>query len=299
MNIRSWSRARIAAMAVASLLLPAPGAFIAQAQPAANAQTRASIETDLVEVQALDRLIDYYRVSLREPGEALAPLRNSKGGIDIDASWRKAVDGVFAAGGFARKLAQHQAAALSEAEAREIVSFRRSSLGGKLTAAEVTSPFPPEKLGDTAYLLGELDKSRRALGKDKVRAKILADLLQAAGGGAVQAELMLTITRGMSIGMAHATPDGQGRPAEADIIEATEGLRPKFIAMMGAIATSSLALSYRQLTNAELRAYLEHLKSPLGRKNIAGVVKSLAIVLNQASTEIGRAFGRELNAQRS
>lgn len=142
MNIRSWSRARIAAMAVASLLLPAPGAFIAQAQPAANAQTRASIETDLVEVQALDRLIDYYRVSLREPGEALAPLRNSKGGIDIDASWRKAVDGVFAAGGFARKLAQHQAAALSEAEAREIVSFRRSSLGGKLTAAEVTSPFP-------------------------------------------------------------------------------------------------------------------------------------------------------------
>lgn len=110
---------------------------------------------------------------------------------------------------------------------------------------------------------------------------------------------MLTITRGMSIGMAHATPDGQGRPAEADIIEATEGLRPKFIAMMGAIATSSLALSYRQLTNAELRAYLEHLKSPLGRKNIAGVVKSLAIVLNQASTEIGRAFGRELNAQRS
>lgn len=271
----------------------------ARAQVVVKTEVRDGLLRELIEAQSLDRLQGLWRLSLREPGDALAPLRQSTTTVDVDAAWRKAVDGVFERPDVSRSLAERQVQELSEAEIRQVLAFRRSSLGRKVTEAEVTSPFPQDKLGDTAFIAAELGRAVRALAKDRARRTVLSNILQASGGGAMQAEILMTMSRGFAIGMALASPQGRGQMSIEDVMAFADRDRPKFIALMREIAVPSLALAYRNLTNSELSTYLAQLRSPTGRKNIAAVVKGLAVALNDASIAIGKAFARDVTAQRS
>jgi hypothetical protein len=260
---------------------------------------RATIAKELADVQALDRLMAVWRDSLREPGDGLAAMRTQLGATDAETAWRKAVDRAFANPRLVDEFARLQAEGLTQGEARQVIEFRRTPLGRKVTEAEVTSPFPKERLGDQAFIMAEIGRAASRLKKDQVRARVLAEIVKAAGGGGLQAEILMTLSRGFAVGMALAAPPGRARPSTEEIVALVEKDRPKFVALVRQVSVPSLALAYRNLTLAELQAYLARLRSPAGARNVSVVVKAAATVLNEASIEIGRSFARDIALQRS
>lgn len=266
----------------------------------AQAKSPAVTETEqaLIESQQLVRFIDTLRKSLREPADSLAEVRKQFPNSNADVAWRRAVDTVMGKRQLVIDIARRQAAHLTAEEARAVVAFRRTPLGRKLTDAEASSPFPDDKLADQRFVMSEMRKASQQLDKDKARQQLLAAIFEEAGGGAMQTELMLTMSRGLILGMATAASSNKPVPTSGDIDQMIEQQRPQFAQLMRTIALPSLALSYRKLSNAELQGYLDWLRSPVGKKNMAGVIKAIATLLSNAGTDIGRQFGKDLASQR-
>lgn len=286
----------LAVLALVLVALPAPGSSAQDARGAA-----ANIERDgqrLRDVQSLDAMAETWREAVREPGDTMQALQ-ARSNLDNPAdAWRRAVDKVFDPKGMAGELARAQAEGLTAPERRALIAFRETVLGRALTVAETTSPLPKEEMADQAKLGAALSRSRVELLKDGTRRKLIERLLAEGGGIAMQVELLMSLSRGVAVGVALAAPGGQPRESTAEILAEVEKERPAMTAMMKLVAPPSLQLSYAKQSNADLDRYVRFLTSPAGRKNTAIVLKTFTRLISERGLAIGEAFAKELATKR-
>lgn len=269
------------------------------AQQPTQSNKPASLMNGLIEAQGLDRLPNYWRVMLRTPGEDIARYRAIFPTVDVDAAWRVAVDQVLGRSGVPHAIATSLAQSLSEREARELIAFRRTALGKKITAAEVKPPFSEKQLSDPAYAIAEMFKTGLGLEKDSTRKKLIMDILQASGGAAAQIEPFDGMLQSAAASLLKSIPHERDRLALEDAQARGEMDRAKLSEISDVIAMSGLALTYKNLSNAELRAYLSHILSPIGQKSASVWMDVSAKIMRELGSEIGKVFGTAITVRRS
>lgn len=211
----------------------------------------------------------------------------------INAAWQAAVNRAFNAEGALSLIRQTIADSFTATELAEMVRFRETALGRKLSELEK----PPASEWDEQAFLAEVSRMRKVLAVDVRRRKMLEEITQAMGGVEAQVDVLTNISLGSALGAQTAQPEGQPRWMLDEIISMVEASRSTLRETLKPIVLYHNASIYKSLTRQELRAYRDVLVSDLGRRASRIGLDALNKAMRAQALSIGERFSREFNAQ--
>jgi hypothetical protein len=166
---------------------------------------------------------------------------------------------------------------------KQVIAWLEGPLGRRVTLVEESSSsqMTPEAMQE--YF--EREKENPASAK---RAKLIADLGTATNAAEIGASLIEAMSLGIAVGMDAAQP-AEKRIGIATLRERLRAVMPpdKVRANMAASLPGMYGFIYRDISDADLDAYLKFNTSPLGKRYNDAVTEALAEALTHASVRVG------------
>jgi hypothetical protein len=187
---------------------------------------------------------------------------------------------------------KHLSMALSNDEAANVVRWLSTELGARVTNLEEQANADPEKaqerLRNSRGFVDVLPAAR------KTRIERLEHDVEA-----VQTNVNVVIDTNIGIARGVAlTMKADGPSIDVDAVAAQiESQRAMLEGTLRPQVLAGLALTYQQLSDADLDAYLAFLESPIGRKYAAAGGMALEKALGDAALELGRQMAPQKSAQ--
>ena len=259
----------------------------------ATEDTRTGLAASLLKKAQTPDAIAAWRTMLLAPGALPDCGCGPEGQDKMDAAWRTAVDTTFDAPAVLAKMQQVFANAFSVEELTQMLAFRDSPLGRRVSALESAQSTLP---GGEERILAEIGAMRSELSRNPARRRLLEDITIALGGVDAQVDVLLNVSLGTAIGVGAATPDGRGRLTQEEIIAKVEAKRADLRKLLAPMVLYNNASIYKSLRIDELRKYHHVLASELGRKSSRVVAAAFSEVLRDQALAIGVRFAKELDA---
>lgn len=168
------------------------------------------------------------------------------------------------------------------------LAWLRSPLGREITRMETRASRPEA--------MAELETYARGLTGEPPSASRIAlidALIEATGGSEFGVDMALAAAHGVA-SAANATQPAAQRAPEAAIAAAIEAQRPAIERDLDAFIQISSLYTYRELSDAELSAYVDFARSDAGAWYHQAVVKELVRVIRQAAAGLGAVVAQEM-----
>lgn len=232
-----------------------------------------------------DRLFEDFGTTL-----AASPRQNGVGDERFRSIWEKCAADAFGSDALNRRLEESLVAGLSADEMAGIGAFLASPVGMKLAGLErATREIAPERQietlakGKTIYFV--LPEARR-LSYDEV--------MQLSGAEMTFAMLGESL-RGMALGL-HLSAKGDIELSwdeiDAEVTTKLAGLEESLVDA----TRSTLAYTYAGLSDDELAAYLDFLRTPATRKFYATMTTAIGSIIEETMFDIGQDVAARLGA---
>ena len=173
---------------------------------------------------------------------------------------------------------------LTVAERRSVLAFYDTPAGQRIRTLEEKASQPDAQPAIEAFA-----KTFMADPKNAERLKLYQQIDRATHGSILGTELGLRVAHATALGMANATR-GPATIDQAALEKQVESQRPQIAQQVQQVVLLTSAFTYRDLTVAEIKAYLKFLTTPATQKFSTVVLNSLT---NELATQ-ARLFGSEL-----
>jgi len=247
---------------------------------------------DLEQSRALLRLIGYdvaarqIETEFRNPPDRFPP--------EMRAAWRSAAEGRFRAEEILETAALGMENRLEPDEFTALEAYLGDGLGARVTALETAAQDPD----DAARIEAEKQAYLESLGSDfAARFDLLKECAQALQMVETSLALVLNVSYSISSGMV-ATGEVPGLTDEQDILETLAMQEPQIRAVVERNVIGTLAYTYRDLTDKELRAYTGFLQTEPARAIYSVMERAIEQVVRRDSRALGRDLIRLSRAER-
>ena len=237
---------------------------------------------DLQQARGLLRLIGFdvaarqIEAEFRHPPDRFPP--------EMRDAWRTAAEGRFRADEIFETAAVRMEGTLTPDEIAGLEDYLSDGLGARVTALEAAAQDPDNAAQVEAEKQAYLD----SLGSDFAeRFDLLEDCAQALQMIETSVAMVLNISYSISSGMM-ATGQLPGMTSEEDILASLAKQEPQIRAVVERNVLSSLAYTYRDLSDAELRAYTAFLQSEPAKAIYAVMDRAIEDVVRRDSRALGR-----------
>jgi hypothetical protein len=262
-------------------LLAAALALLLGAAPALHAQSGAALDLARTLV-ARSGLAEQLKSYPKQVDEEIAQARGKLPG-EVLVALREAAKLSYDAADLQRDIEHTLAADMPAADMREAIAWLETAAGRRITRAEEESSasMTPGNLQAYAESLRRAPPSARRAGQ-------LAGLIEATNAVAQSVHLMESIALGIAVGMDAVQPE-QNRVGLAALRERLEAAMPReqMREAMGAGLPLMYGYLYRKVSDADLAAYLEFNRSPVGTRYNDAVMKAFTDALTRASIGMG------------
>lgn len=249
-------------------------AALAPAQPADGA-----LAARLVERSGLARQLEEYPRQVREQME------QARGQVPeaLFAATRDAAMASYDPGALAAEIAGTLTKTLSRADIEQALVWLESGVGQRVTRAEEAAAASSSPAVLQAYA-AELE--RRPLPAERTR--LIAGLIDATRAVEQGARAAESVSLAVALGIDAAQPE-QSRLGLGRLREAMRLMMPaaELRARISALLPPTFAYTYRELDDADLAAYLEFSRSPLGQRYHDALVRAFTEALTRASYSMG------------
>ena len=172
---------------------------------------------------------------------------------------------------------------LPAADIKQVLAWLDGQVGRRMTLAEESAAGSMTAENMQAYF--ESEKKKPA---SPERVKLIADLIEATKAVEIGATFIEAMALGVAVGM-DATEPVEKRIGIANLRSRLRVVLPpaKLRASVGAAVPAMEGFTYRQISDADLAAYVEFNDSALGQRYNQAVTKALTESLTRASMRIG------------
>jgi hypothetical protein len=214
-------------------------------------------------------------------------------GLQVDdkfrTAWAKAVKSTFRAERVLEAV-EKGLQKLTVEERRGLIAYYDTPAGKRVRTLEEQSAVPEAQAQIVAFA-----QKFMADPKNGERVKLYQQIDQATNASAMATELAMKITYATTIGMVNAM---QGQNANTVELEKNvEAQRPQMMQQMQQSMLLTSAYTYREMSVAEVNAYVKFLQAPTTKKFTTIVLKSLteelALQARNFGTEIAKNFKRK------
>lgn len=204
---------------------------------------------------------------------------------------RESANTIFAPGQLTPIIRQVLERRMSADQASEVVDWLESPLGARLTELEnaATSPEFPQQL--EAYLATFPDNQPTT---DRI--ELLRKMDQAANITESGIEVVLHMQLALVVAVVETLPEQQ-RPSVPEILRQLESERPYIEQMLKQMSFYSLLYTYREVSDADVRRYIQFLESRTGKVYQSSIIEGLDLALMQAVRRWGSDVGKILQAE--
>ena len=237
--------------------------------PVSLAQVDKAVAETLMKQSGMWKQLESAGPQMREAFVAAASAPESKLSPDDGARLARAAETAFAPSVLCQQALVVVAESLQPANEPALTKWFTSSLGKKISeieereSAAMTDPTEAGSAGEKKLLAA--NPKRKALIHSIVKATRMAESMT---------DLMMNMTNALAYGIVlNAAVPGALAPALKDVMKATEPQRKIMLDEMRGLAPKLTAHIYTELTDAELAAYDEFLRSPAGQHFTAVGVK--------------------------
>jgi hypothetical protein len=189
----------------------------------------------------------------------------------------------FAVATLRQEIVPMLARTLPAADIKQVLAWLDGQVGRRMTLAEESSAGSMTAENMQAYF--ESEKKKPA---SPERVKLIADLIVATKAVEIGATFIEAMALGVAVGM-DATEPVEKRIGIANLRSRLRAVLPpaKLRASVGAAVPAMEGFTYRQISDADLAAYVKFNDSALGQRYNQAVTKALAESLTRASMRIG------------
>jgi len=203
---------------------------------------------------------------------------------EMQQAWRVAAEGRFRADEIFETAAVRMDGKLAPDQVAALEDYLSDGLGARVTALEAAAQDPD----NAARVEAEKHVYLNGLDDDFAgRFALLKDCAQALQMVETSVAMVLNVSYSISSGMM-ATGQLEGLTSEEDILEALALQEPQIRAVVEQNVITSLAFTYRELTDAELRAYSEFLQTEPARAIYSVMDRAIEEVVRRDSRALGR-----------
>ena len=200
----------------------------------------------------------------------------------------EAAQRIFAAGAMARDVRALSAGALSLAQIEAAIAFYETDLGSHVAALEVAASDPAMR--ETVEAEGRRLHARMVAAGD-ARPGQIDRMIASAQAVERGVAMIMNMSLAMSSAMLAAEGSAMAMPEE-DILAAINAAAPQIRADLAESYAARLAFIYRDLDDAAMERYVDHLETTDGR----AVSSAFLAALRMSVVARARAFGAELGA---
>jgi hypothetical protein len=271
--------AGLAAMLVVALPVAAPHPAYAQAQQIAV--------TELMRATALDVVFSQFA----------ATIASSARTEDISHDeiflkhWEATAETVFDATALHRRLANAIEGRLTAAEEDELHVFFASAFGQRMTKLEREAALLPP-----AAQLAAIARGEKLLADASVIRTTQIERLMELVAAEISAAMVGQSVRAMLVGLSVSHQQGQIVVPWQEIDDQVEAMMPALAADIGRTQRAMMAYAYRDLTEAELDAYVEFLVTPAAQKFYAVAAYSVGRIVANGMSEFGAALAHRMHS---
>lgn len=277
----------IRALAVAGLLLPLSIAASAETPMAVQSEPAIISVGELMQATALDEVFTQFGPAIEaSPREQGVPFDAM-----LTAVWTEASREAFDADAMHNALAGALEGKFTAEDEAVLAGFFRSDFGHRITEFEraVQTLGPQSQLAARAQGLSLVeaiaDGSRRDLQFDEIMTLVSADIASAMVGQSV---------RGMLIGMSLTQQRGDIEVPWEEIDLHLSTILPSIEADVASTQRAMMAYAYRDLSEAEIDAYLEFLRTPAAQRFYALASYSIGAIITETMTTFGETLARKM-----
>lgn len=277
-----WVLAASVAVAFSWIGLPPPavGKEPAPTSRAAEAISASGLDKSLAEV------------SKTIAGETLAELQERAPAAKDEkfaAAWKKATDAAYAKSKLTDAVAMQLSASLSDAELSEIIAYYRDGLGKRFAEADKASD------GDDAAMkmMAQAAELQQHLTANPQRTADYERLVKGFRIVELGLPMMQATFHATEIGRDAAAKDGARQPLEA-MQKKADGALPMVKGLLEGASLLTLAFTYKDLSDADIKGHADHISKPVPAKFIAAVEASLPQAIGAATTTFHATLDSEL-----
>jgi hypothetical protein len=180
---------------------------------------------------------------------------------------------------------------LTVEERRGLIAYYDTPAGKRVRTLEEQSAAPEAQAQIVAFA-----QKFMADPKNGERTKLYQQIDQATNASALSTELVMKISYATAIGMANVTQGAQSVDT-VEMEKQVEAQRPQMMQQMQQSMLLTSAYTYREMSVAEVNAYVKFLQAPTTKKFTTIVLKSLteelALQARNFGTEIAKNFKRK------
>jgi len=187
------------------------------------------------------------------------------------------------------------AAKMSQAGMRDALEWLESAPGGRITAVEEAAATSVSQATMTRYLDG-----LRTQPPSQQRVKLIGDVMSVANVVESSAGALEAITLGIAVGFDAMQPLEQ--QAGADVLQLRlrkSNLRAELLANLDAALPALMLYTYREVSDADLSAYVEFMQTPAGAEYTRVGLGAIEEALVRGSFRMGQLMRRNVSAPRT
>ena len=208
----------------------------------------------------------------------------------VRTAWRRAATEAFVADTMRQDAVAGLEGGMTEAERSALLAFYRTDFAGRLLSAENAAKGRESLVEDGKAVLASATPERLAL----LRA------LAEATGYEIAEQLFIDSLHTMMLAEVLAVANGQS-PVPWDVINEKIDAQLKLIAptmqkQIREVDEATIAFTYREITDEELKRYVDFLGTPPARRFYGIMVHGIAQATDHAMTRLGTNFVRNLLA---
>lgn len=285
--MRKFLIGAVAAIALSAVTTPVQ----AQGAPAAEITEAHRKVIRILYHQHLDQAVMAWREMLLQSATPACGCRDESGRRQVQAAWRKAISAAYQPDSFLDEVVAAYRTSFTPAELDKLDAFHMSPLGAKLFRLQGV-----REIESHAAALAGLDNKavQRAMTAEPARTRLVAEIVHGSGGVDAQFDIMTSFSLAMALGATAVVPAGRPRPEPAQIAAQIESALAAARPEMERILLVLSGMVYKSLSLAELTAYRDHLKSPLGVKNRDVFLATFKASLSARALAIGSSFSRDV-----
>lgn len=187
------------------------------------------------------------------------------------------------------------AAKMSPADMRDALEWLESGPGGRITAVEEAAATSVSQEAMTRYLDG-----LKTQPPSPQRVKLIGDVMSVANVVESSAGTLEAITLGIAVGFDAMQPLEKQAGADALQLRLRESnLRGQLLANLGAALPALMLYTYRDVSDADLTAYVKFMRTPAGAEYTRVGLGAIEEALVRGSFRMGQLMQRRIPAPRT
>lgn len=215
--------------------------------------------------------------------------------VKLKESWQKAVSEEFNTKEIVAVLERASGEMLTLAELKQAVSFRKSQLGLKTTAAETAHR---NSQTGASQSMQRMAAAQKALDANLSRKANLKTIIAMTGGAQSVTNAMINISIGTAMGASALAPQDQARLSDSEIVDMIEASRPQMEASLSKMMLPIYGSLYATLSDDEVRALAKELSKPAARKLNDVMDTAFNAAMRAQALKMGRRFAQEMQGEK-